>query len=113
MTMRRTVTTMLGLMLGCALIGCDPLTHNRFELITVGTAAEIDVEKTIGKPNYKQADRWHYERPDRHLNVIIDFGPEGIVARKQWISAATGTWTDTEETGDTSSRERTRVRTIK
>lgn len=93
-------------------LGCDPLTRTHYDIIVVDVANEMDVQHSIGDPTYRRPNEWHYERPDQHLNVIVDFNSEGIVTRKQWIDAKSGDWADTKEKGDTSSHERTTIRTI-
>lgn len=102
---------MLGVLCAGFLTGCDPLTRNRFELINVDISTKVDVEHTLGKPTTLLPDRWHYERPVRHLNVFVDFDDNGVVSRKQWIDAATGEWADTQESGDGNTRESTTIRT--
>ncbi|MEE9295230.1 MAG: hypothetical protein V3W34_09770 [Phycisphaerae bacterium] len=94
------------------LTGCDPLTRDRFQMIDVRTSTDVDVRYTLGQPTLRRNDQWHYQRPDRHLNVIIDFDTAGVVTRKQWIDAATGEWLDTEPSDDSKPRESTTVRTI-
>ncbi len=93
-----------------SLVGCDNLTTERYEMITVNVDKEFDVQKMIGSPDNRLGDRWHYERVDKHLNVFIDFDETGTVTRKQWIDADTQVWGDTEDPGDESSYESTKIR---
>ncbi len=113
MRKRCLTVTLLATLLLTALTGCDPLTRNRFDIITIDVADKFDVEQTLGKPTHRLGDQWNYDRPGRHLNVLIDFNKDGVATRKQWIDTAANEWTDTAEPGDTSTRERTRIRTIK
>lgn len=95
-----------------ALAGCDQLTHEHYNMITVNVDREMDVAKMIGDPDDKLPGQWHYDRPDKHLHVIIDFSDEGVVVRKQWIDAAGENWEDTREApGDESDYESTEYRT--
>ena len=91
--------------------GCDPLTRDRFDMIVVDVSNQADVRHTIGKPTYVRDDQWHFERPARHLNVLVDFNPEGTVTRKQWIDAARNEWVDSQPAQEGARRESTRVRT--
>ncbi|MCK4658489.1 MAG: hypothetical protein KAV82_03115 [Phycisphaerae bacterium] len=94
---------------GCA----DKLTRSHFEMIELNISNTDDVARTIGDPSYKLDDQWHYERVDKHLNVIINFSDQGVVARKQWIDArGDGVWEDTQQPGDTDTHESTKIRSI-
>ncbi len=103
----------LGPVAAVLMTGCDSLTRDRFEMIVVEVSERVDVERTLGPPTIRSTEQWHYERPERHLNVLIDFDESGVVLRKQWIDATSGEWSDTAEAGETDSRETTRVRTVK
>ncbi len=91
--------------------GCDPLTRDRFEMISVDMSNQEDVRRTIGKPTYVREQEWHYERPTRHLNVLVSFDEQGVVTRKQWIDAENNEWIDTQPPEQRAERESTRVRT--
>ena len=80
-------------------------------MIVVDVSNQADVRHTIGKPTYVRDDQWHFERPARHLNVLVDFNPEGTVTRKQWIDAARNEWVDSQPAQEGARRESTRVRT--
>ena len=75
MTLRRSVFGLLALAMVATLTGCaDKLTRNRFDLISVGYAERYDVEQTIGDDHYQElGNMWHYERVDKHLNVMIHY----------------------------------------
>ncbi len=107
------ITGFLIVALILSMTGCDSLTRDRFELINVQTSTNVDVRYTLGEPSNRQDGTWHYERPTRHLNVIIDFDNEGVVARKQWIEANTGEWLDSKEPDKKTVRETTIIRTIR
>lgn len=115
--MRTAMPKTLGMMsLGLALLagtGCENLTRSRFEMVSVNVSTREDVRHTLGPPSYVMDGRWQFERPERHINVLIDFDERGVVTRKQWIDANTGEWADSKPAGDESSREKTTVRTIK
>jgi outer membrane protein assembly factor BamE (lipoprotein component of BamABCDE complex) len=96
-----------------ATTGCDTLTYNRFDTIEVGVSQKVDVQKTLGTPSYTLKDEWHYERSDRHLNVLIHFNVADTVTRKQWVDGMAGKWIDTNEPGESDSAESIRVRTIR
>jgi hypothetical protein len=95
------------------LVGCDPLTKDRFDMIRVDVSDTLDVDKTIGKPTYTLPDQWHYERPTKHLNVVIDFNKNGTVSRKQWIDANVGQWDDSQPAGDTNTKETIKIKTYR
>ena len=95
------------------LAGCDPLTRDRFELIQVNESTLDDVEHTIGDPSRRIPGQWQYERPDRHITVLIEHNQNDVVTRKQWIDANQAEWLDSDPPpGDTSTRETTRIRTV-
>ena len=94
---------------GCA----DKLTRARFDMIQVGYADHFDVEKTIGEPSDKLDTTWHYERVDKHLNVMIHFDDQSKVWRKEWHDTLDGVHYDSAEPGaDADTYESTRVRKI-
>jgi len=93
------------------LTGCDPLTRERFEMITIDVDRQFDVEKMIGPPDYRLEGQWHYERIDKHLNVKVEFDESGVVTRKEWIDAMAETWEDTDDPGDEPTYETTTIRT--
>ncbi len=100
---------------GCALLtGCDNLTRSRFEMIEIGHAERFDVQKTIGDPSYPEVgNEWHYERVDKHLNVLINFDEQGKVERKRWLDSLNNDHYDSKPSGgDTDTYESTEVRTI-
>lgn len=92
--------------------GCDKLTRNHYEMIVLNVSTTDDVSRTIGSPNIKMDDQWHYERVDKHLNVIIHFNDQSVVVRKQWIDAPKMEWDDTEKPGDSDNYESTNIRRI-
>ena len=108
-----TVLALTGLFCVC-LCGCaDKLTRERYEMIEVDVSSKVDVEYTLGEPTSRLSDQWHYERPDKHLNVFIHFNDQDVVARKQWIDATSPEWDDTDTPDpDRSSQESTTIRSI-
>ncbi len=94
------------------LAGCDKLTRNHYEMIQQNVSSMDDVERTIGKPDYRLDGQWHYDRVDRHLNVVVDFSEQGVVVRKQWIDTRKEVWEDTEMPGETDTHEKTTIRKI-
>ena len=112
----RTAQWTMGVMLvaGAVLMlgACDNLTRNHYEMILQNVSTTDDVARTIGDPDSMLEGQWQYERVDKHLNVIIDFNDDGVVVRKQWISAGEGVWDDTEKPGETDAHESTTIRTI-
>jgi hypothetical protein len=108
-------TIRVALVLSAALVlsGCDKLTRNHYEMIQQNVSNTDDVQRTIGDPNYRVDGQWHYDRVDKHLNVIIDFNEGGVVVRKQWIDANEGVWEDTEQPGETDSHQKTTIRNLK
>ena len=84
-------------LLAVMLVGCqDNLTHKRFSQIHQNASTPTEVTALIGEPSHKLGDTWYYERPDKHLTVIIDFDKAGSVSRKQWVDAMSATWDDTK-----------------
>ncbi|MFH0980608.1 MAG: hypothetical protein V2A79_03600 [Planctomycetota bacterium] len=113
----RTTRWMTGVILAAGTVaavgGCDKLTRNHYEMIQQSVSTTDDVARTIGDPSDKLPGQWHYEREDKHLNVIIDFNDQGVVVRKQWIDAMAPEWEDTEKPGETDKYESTQIRNIK
>ncbi len=97
-----------------AMPGCaDQLTREHFDMLLVGHADEYDVEMTIGEPDEKIDEWWHYERVDKHLNVLIHFDEQCKVWRKEWHDTLNGVHYDTHEPEvDSSTYESTTIRTI-
>lgn len=115
MTFRRPVLGVLALALVASLTGCaDKLTRSRFDMVLVGHAERYDVEQTLGEDHYREVgDMWHYERVDKHLNVMVHYGEAGKVTRKEWHDTLNTIHYDSAESPDDSSTyESTRVRTI-
>ncbi|MFQ5489932.1 MAG: hypothetical protein ACE5GE_04345 [Phycisphaerae bacterium] len=110
-------TVLAGMMASCALValtGCaDKLTRLHFDMITVGHAEPYDVEQTIGEPSDNLGDIWHYERVDKHLNVLIHFDENTKVSRKEWHDVGNNEHYDSAQPDDSSTYESTRVRTVK
>ena len=80
-----------------ALAGCqDKLAHERFSQIQVHGSTRGEVTALIGEPDDDLGDQWLYQRPDKHLTVLVDFDERGLVSRKQWIDADAELWEDTE-----------------
>lgn len=73
-------------------VGCQKLTHKRFQLIREGVSNQLEVEKTLGQPDRKLADLWNWTDHDRHLTCNIYFDDRGVVAKKEWIDATKGVW---------------------
>ena len=93
--------------------GCDQLTRAHFDMIEVGHAERFDVEKTIGDPSYQLDDQWHYERVDKHLNVMVHFNDQGRVERKEWHDVLNNVHYDSAKLSDESGTyEGTEIRTI-
>ena len=92
--------------------GCDQLTRDHFDMITVGVDAKPDVERMIGEPTNKLDDQWHYQRMDKHLEVFVDFDDSNVVTRKQWIDALNEEWYDTKKSDGQPSYESTEIRKI-
>ena len=88
---RASVAAVAALLTGCQ----DKLSHKNFELIQQGFSTQHEVTQLIGDPDEAAANRWMYERPDKHLFAFVDFDEEGVVARKQWVDAKEAVWEDT------------------
>ena len=96
----------------CLSAGCDPLTRNRFDMIVIDVSTKDDVRRTIGDPSDGLGPQWIYSRPDRHLTVMINFNPQHVVNRKQWVDASNNEWVDTLVPGDTDTSETTTIRRV-
>ncbi len=111
----RKLASVAALAFGVVLLtgGCDRLTRAHFDMIEVGHAERYDVEKTIGDADYELPDQWHYERVDKHLNVMIHFGENDRVSRKEWHDVENNVHYDSSPAGgDSSTYEGTEIRTI-
>jgi hypothetical protein len=86
----------LGLAGGCG----DKLTYEHFSLIRPQATVDFEVEEFIGEPDDKVTDRWIYSRHDRDLTVIVTFGKDRVVKRKEWIDGER--W---EDSGDKTDRK--------
>ncbi|MBU0719397.1 MAG: hypothetical protein KJ749_14210 [Planctomycetes bacterium] len=83
--------------LAVMLVGCqDKLTHERFSQIQQNASTSTEVTALLGEPSHKLGESWYYERPEKHVTVIIDFDKAGSVSRKQWIDAMSAQWEDTK-----------------
>ena len=83
------------------LVGCaapDRLAHTNYDRIQKHGSSHGEVLELIGEPDNKLGDTWLYERPDKHLTVMIDFDKDGKVERKQWIDGLGESWEDTKDT---------------
>jgi hypothetical protein len=89
------LTALAGGVLLTVLTGCDQLSRKRFDMITVNVDQQYDVKKLIGPPDDKLDDQWVYERPEKHVHVLIDFDDSGRVVRKQWVDGLAEEWMDT------------------
>ena len=114
MTSKRSAIAVVAVSATALLTGCaDKLTREHFDMISIGHAEAYDVEQTIGEPSDTMPDMWHYERVDKHLNVMVHYGDGGKVNRKEWHDTLNGIHYDSEEApGDSNTYESTRVRTI-
>ncbi len=101
----------LAVIITVLLTGCqDKLTHENFSRIRVDVSTQPIVEGLIGEPTDAFAERWFYERPKKHLTVLIDFNESGYVSRKQWIDAMAATWDDSQAAdGKENSHESVRI----
>ena len=80
--------------------GCaqpDRLAYDNYTQVRTTVSTEADVAAILGEPDQKMADTWIYQRPDKHLVVMIEFDDKGRVARTQWIDAMGETWHDTTD----------------
>ncbi len=97
------------------LVGCqapDKLVYDNYTRIQTHLSTQADVTHSIGDPDHVLGERWMYERPEKHLNVFVDFDESGRVVRKQWIDALDETWEDSAERSSTKPPyERTAIET--
>ena len=82
--------------------GCrqDPLAYENFRQIQQNHSTQADVLTMLGDPEEEFEGHWLYERPNKHLIVLIEFDEDGLVSRKQWIDAEDKFWDDSEEVRD-------------
>jgi len=80
---------------GCA--APDRLAQANYDRIQQHASSHAEVAELIGEPDNKLGDMWLYERPDKHLTVMIDFDKSGRVERKQWIDGLGESWHDTKD----------------
>jgi len=88
------------LVIGVGLHGCatpDKLTFENYSRLHERASSESEVEAAIGEPSSRLGSLWHYERPDKHLNVMIEFDNDGKIARKQWVDAMAPVWDDSSD----------------
>jgi hypothetical protein len=81
---------------GCA--APDRLAQANYDRIQQNASSHAEVVELIGEPDNKLGEMWLYERPDKHLTVMIDFDQNGKVERKQWIDGLGESWHDTKDT---------------
>jgi len=82
-------------------VGCAPpdrLAVANYDMIQQHVTTPTEVTELIGEPDNKLGDSWLYERPDKHLTVMIDFDKNGKVERKQWIDGLGESWHDSRDT---------------
>ncbi len=81
--------------------GCAPkqdrLAYDNFTQIKAQVHSRDDVVAILGEPDHRLNDRLMYERPDKHLHVIIEFDEKGRVSRTQWIDGLGESWHDTDD----------------
>ena len=58
------------------LAGCGPSFREKFEYIKVGADSREDVREILGKPKFRTADQWVYDKP-KHRTAIIYFDADG------------------------------------
>ena len=94
--------------------GCkDLLVHENFARIRQNATMQAEVERIIGEPDHRLGELWRYDRPQKHLTVLIDFDRNGQVTRKQWIDAMSGVWEDSNESpADRNSAQRASIYSI-
>jgi hypothetical protein len=80
---------------GCA--SRDRLVPEHFTQIRVHATTEAEVVSLIGEPDSKMHNHWVYQRPDRHLVVLVEFNEKGRVSRTQWVDAGAEIWEDTAD----------------
>lgn len=98
--LRRSVCSTFLVVVAATFCGCaqpDRVGRENYSQVRTGVHTADDVAAILGEPDSKLADMWIYQRPDRHLNVIIEFDAKGRVARTQWVDALGETWEDSDE----------------
>jgi hypothetical protein len=77
----------LGLM---TFAGCqNKFTHERWEMVRVGSADKFEVETTLGKPQEKpQKDLWWYYKGNREATIYFD--AKDVVKAKKWFNTESG-----------------------
>ncbi len=87
--------------LAALLTGCqadqDRLVHDNYMQIRQDLSTQAEVQRIMGEPDRRLARQWLYERPEKHLIVLVDFDETGLVTRKQWIDAAGEFWDDSND----------------
>jgi PBP1b-binding outer membrane lipoprotein LpoB len=81
---------------GCASTP-DRVMRQNYTQIRENASTRAEVGSLLGTPEHTIGDTWMYTRPEQHLTVIIDFGANGEVVRKQWVDGETGTWDDSSD----------------
>ncbi len=91
----------LGGLVALGVVGCaqnrDRLVYDNFTQIKTQVSTREDVTAILGEPDHRLDDRYLYERPDKHLHVIVEFDDKGRVTRTQWIDGLGETWHDTND----------------
>lgn len=85
----------LVLLVGCA--APDRLTFDNYSSVNNKMSTQADVRAALGEPDNILGNKWLYERPDKHLTVMIDFDKDGKIERKQWVDASGVQWHDTDD----------------
>ncbi|MFA5865904.1 MAG: hypothetical protein WC975_14625 [Phycisphaerae bacterium] len=81
------VSMLLGVI---AFAGCqNTFTHDRWEMIQVGSADKHDVQATLGDPQEKPfKDLWWYYKGNNEAKIY--FSDKDTVKAKKWINERTG-----------------------
>jgi hypothetical protein len=93
MVSKKVIKFCLGAFLGtglAAFTGCqNQFTHERWEMICVGSADKLEVENTLGKPQEKpQKDLWWYYKGNREATIYFD--GKDVVKAKKWFNTESG-----------------------
>ncbi len=93
MLSERVVKFGLGAFLAFSLAACtgcqNKFTHERWEMIGVGSADKYEVETTLGKPQEKpQKDLWWYYKGNREATIYFD--AKDVVKAKKWFNTESG-----------------------